>query len=327
MLLAATFLAGLVLTALLTRVFLGWVEARDIAAEENHRTMHKGRVPTGGGWPLLAAALAAVLALWPPASDYGVLLPCLAALALVSWADDVRTVPPLLRLGVHLGATAAAIASIPGDLFIFQGVLPFWADRLLAGLALAWFINLYNFMDGIDGIAGVETVAITLGYAAVLFAIGKLDAPLLPLALAVAGASMGFLVWNWHPARIFLGDVGAVPLGFLTGWLMLDLAAHHSLAAALILPLYFAADATITITRRILRGEKPWEPHREHAYQRAARGLGSHAPVSGQIALANLVLIVCACVALTRPWLGLAAAALEIAFLLYSLDKAAAKAD
>lgn len=315
-------LAALVLAAVLTRVFLGWVEARDIAAEENHRSMHKGRVPTGGGLPLLASALLVALAAAGAPEGLHMLAPALAALVLVSWADDRKAVPPLARLAVHIGVAMAALSALPGHLFVFQGVLPFWIDRAVAGLALVWFINLYNFMDGIDGIAGIETVVIAVGYAVVLLAAGHASEPLVAVALAVAGATAGFLVWNWHPARIIMGDVGAVPLGFLMGWLMLDLATRFSLAAGLILPLYFAADATITLGRRVVRGERPWEAHREHFYQRAAGGLGSHARVVERVLACGLALIGCAVLGLSAPWAGLALAAVLVALLLLGLSEA-----
>src|SRR4029079_9862702 len=102
-------------------------------------------------------------------------------------------------------------------------VLPVAAERLLAGLAWLWFINLFNFMDGIDGLAGSEAIAVALGYL-LLASVAGLDSPLRPLALIVAASAAGYLVWNWHPAKVFMGDAGAIPLGFLLGWLMLDLA-------------------------------------------------------------------------------------------------------
>ena len=321
-----TILIAFGLSTALTHFFIRWVGARKIVAMENHRTMHTGAIATGGGLPLLAAALLSALALWPYAVAHSILVPCLAALVVVSWADDVKALNPALRLAVHIGATIAAIAALPRDALVFQGVLPFLADRLLAGLALVWFLNLYNFMDGIDGIAAAETVAIAAGYLAVTHAAGGADEALYGLALAAAGASLGFLVWNWAPARIFMGDVGSVPLGFLMGTMMLDLAVRCSLAAALILPLYFAADATITLLARVMRAERPWEPHRSHFYQRAAVALGSHAAVVTRVSMCNAVLILAAVLALRAPLLASAIAAAAVAALLINLERAARSA-
>ncbi len=120
-----------------------------------------------------------------------------------------------------------------------------------------------------------------------------------------------------------MGDVGSVPLGFLCGVLMLDLAVRHSLAAALILPLYFAADATITLGRRLLAGEKPWDAHRTHFYQRAAAAIGSHSQVVQRIVICNGVLVIAAVLAVTAPWLACAIAVAAVGALLFSLERAA----
>ncbi|MBO0738870.1 MAG: glycosyl transferase, partial [Alphaproteobacteria bacterium] len=160
-----------------------------------------------------------------------------------------------------------------------------------AGLLWVWWINLFNFMDGIDGLAASEAAAIGSGL--LLFGLcgaGAGSEPAL-LAAAVIGAALGFLVWNWSPARIFLGDVGSVPLGYLLGFLLLDLAGRGFWKIALILPLYFIADATITLVRRLLRGERVWKAHREHYYQQAVRyGLG-HAAVVRLVITADILLI------------------------------------
>jgi UDP-N-acetylmuramyl pentapeptide phosphotransferase/UDP-N-acetylglucosamine-1-phosphate transferase len=119
------------------------------------------------------------------------------------------------------------------------------------------------------------------------------DPALALLAAAIIGASIGFLVWNWSPARIFLGDVGSAPLGYLLGFLLLGVAARGYWKIVLILPLYFVADATITLARRVLRGERVWQAHREHFYQLAVRrGLG-HAAVVERVIAANVILIGC----------------------------------
>jgi UDP-N-acetylmuramyl pentapeptide phosphotransferase/UDP-N-acetylglucosamine-1-phosphate transferase len=207
---------------------------------------------------------------------------------------------------------------------VFQGWLPSWLDRAAAALVWVWFVNLYNFMDGIDGIAGSEAAAIGIGLA--LFAVtGIGDDPALAASAAapgaaIAAAAIGFLVWNWAPARIFLGDVGSVPLGYLLGFLLLAAAARGHWEIALILPLYFLADATITLLRRLARGERVWLPHRQHFYQQAVRrGLG-HAAIVRRVIAANLILIAAGSVAETVSGaLGLTVAAATVLVLLASL--------
>jgi UDP-N-acetylmuramyl pentapeptide phosphotransferase/UDP-N-acetylglucosamine-1-phosphate transferase len=161
------------------------------------------------------------------------------------------------------------------------------------GALWIWWINLFNFMDGIDGLAASEAAAV--GGGLLLFAaIGVGEDPAAALrAAGLFGAAIGFLWWNWSPARIFLGDVGSVPLGYLSGFLLLGLAARGHWKIALILPLYFLADATITFLRRLLRGERVWQAHRQHFYQQAVRdGLG-HSAVVKRVIVADLLLIGC----------------------------------
>lgn len=310
-----TVLITFVACVVLTHLFIRLLDGRGVVAQENERSMHKGQTATGGGLPLIFSVLVGFMAFWPLAPVHAWLLPAAALLAIVSFFDDLNPVSRWLRFGTHLLAAISCVASIHYAQFIFQGWLPLWLDRALAVIALVWFINLFNFMDGIDGIAGVEAVFLAGGYAIVI-AVAGASSPLVGLALAIAGASGGFLFWNWHPARIFLGDVGSVPLGFLCGALMIWLAVQHSLAAALILPLYFVADATITILMRLRRGEKIWEPHRSHFYQRSARAVGSHAVVVRRVAICNGILVGLAVLALSMPVTAFALAVVTVAVLL-----------
>ncbi len=139
----------------------------------------------------------------------------------------------------------------------------------------------------------------------------------------LAAATLGFLVWNWAPAKLFLGDVGSVPLGYLLGWLLLDTAMNGEWAVALILPLYYLADATITLVKRAARGARLWQAHREHFYQRAVQGGASHSRVAAQVLACNAVLVVLAIITATggRAWPTLAASAVTVAVLLAILER------
>jgi UDP-N-acetylmuramyl pentapeptide phosphotransferase/UDP-N-acetylglucosamine-1-phosphate transferase len=305
-----------------TRELIGWLAARQFVAVENNRTMHAGAIPQGGGIAVVPAVLAPALLLWPWTWTAVTLAAVVAALAAMSAANDRRDIPIQWRLSAHVAAAGVALALIPGSTLIFGGAVPFLLDRLVALLAFAWFINLYNFMDGIDGITGIETISIAAGVLAVSATAAAPD-PNTGLALALIGAPAGFLVWNWHRARIFLGDVGSIPLGFLTGALLLHLAATTSLAAAIILPLYYLTDATLTLLRRFWAGEKVWQAHRSHAYQRAARAAGAHDKVVLRIAAANAVLVVAAVLAVRQPLAGLALAVAIVALLMWRLEQLA----
>lgn len=319
-----TVLLAFVASVVATHIFIRLADRQGVVAEANHRSMHKGATVTGGGLALLVVAFAVFLSLWPLESVHRYLLPAIALLAVVSFVDDLKPVSQWVRFGAHIGAAIAAVASVHYAQMILQGYLPFWLDRALAVFALVWFINLFNFMDGIDGIAGIETVTIAGGFAIVMSTAG-MTSPLMGLALATAGAAAGFLFWNWHPARVFMGDVGSVPLGFVCGALMIWLAVKLSLSAALILPLYFVADATITILKRLIRGENIREAHRSHYYQRSARGVGSHAVVVRRVAVCNAVLIGLAVLALSMPITAFALAILSVGLLLAWMEFAAAK--
>ena len=244
-----------------------------------------------------------------------------AVLAAISWRDDIGGLGAGWRFLAHAVAAILGVLALPDTQPVFQGLLPPLADRAAAALLWIWFINLYNFMDGIDGITGTETIVIGIGIAltAALAETPPGNGTILGLTLA-AGAA-GFLCWNWPPARIFLGDVGSVPLGFLTGWLLLSLAANGRWAAAIILPLYYLADATLTLLRRIARGERIWQAHRQHFYQRALAPDGDHRGVLRVIIEGNGALLVLATLSLWWPWLAVLAAILATASLLGQLER------
>jgi UDP-N-acetylmuramyl pentapeptide phosphotransferase/UDP-N-acetylglucosamine-1-phosphate transferase len=320
----ATILAVLALALAWSLTGLYWrlMLAYGRLEQPTDRGMHRVPVPSGAG----AAIVAAALVLWPAWQAPGggldaVLLSTLAALALVSWLDDRRGLSPMLRLSVHAAAVVLLLASLGPDQRVLP-MLPLALERALMGLAWLWFINLYNFMDGIDGLAGAEGIAVAAGYALVVAAAG-LDTPFASLGLILAAATAGYLFWNWHPAKVFMGDTGSITLGFLLGWMMIDLGVRGLWAAAMILPLYFVADATITLLKRLARGEKPWQPHRQHAYQRAVLGGTRPSAVVLRTATANAALIALALLSLWQPFLALAGAAGVVAALLVSLERLA----
>lgn len=309
MTLGLLFAAAFAAAALATGAARRWLRARAILDRPNHRSSHTVPTPRGGGLavtPLALAGCAGWFALAGSSPGDWAMLAGAALLAGVSWRDDTASLPPLPRFAAQIVAVAAALATMPHVGFS-AGLLPAAAETLLVGLAWVWFVNLFNFMDGIDGITGVETASIAVGLSIALpgaVATG-------PLAI-VAGCALGFLVWNWHPAKIFMGDVGSIPLGYVLGYLLLSGAVHHPAgwAVALILPAYYWADATVTLVRRALAGKAIWRAHREHFYQRATQGGWSHARVSGIVLLGNLGLIGMARLAgLGSPWLALAGAA------------------
>ena len=288
-----------------TRMVLRILRHKSILDHPNLRSNHRVPTPRGGGLALVPV----VLVLWLYVSIFagsvgGTWLVILAALAIaaVSWLDDLKSLPMTPRLVVQFFAAAVCWAlAAPGGQ-VFQGLLPPWLDAAAAVLVWVWFVNLFNFMDGIDGISGQEIAWIGAGLCVVIILGGAVTglrdyvSPALAIVLGVA--SLGFLPWNWPPARIFLGDVGSVTLGFLAGWLLLNAAAAGFWAAAMLLPLYYLGDATLTLGRRILRGERFWQAHKEHHYQVAVARGASHAAVVRVISATNWVLFSCAVLSL-----------------------------
>lgn len=307
-----------------TRLLIGALRRRAVLDRPNERSSHVVPTPRGGGIAVIGVSVVAWLALVaggiaPPRAVPVALVA--AGLALVSWFDDLRGLSPGIRLLAQFVAVAAGVWALPHGA-IFQGWLPLELDAIAVALIWVWFVNLFNFMDGIDGIDGSEAAAIGLGIVLVAGAGGGVDLSIAAPAAAIAAAALGFLVWNWAPARIFLGDVGSVPLGYLLGFLLFELALRGQWRAALILPLYFLADATLTLVRRLARGERVWQAHREHFYQRAVLSGLSHDAVVLRVIAANIVLIACALMT-TKGWgfAGLAMAATTVLALLFELGR------
>jgi UDP-N-acetylmuramyl pentapeptide phosphotransferase/UDP-N-acetylglucosamine-1-phosphate transferase len=287
--LALVALASWAGTAAVLRLLIAW----RVFDEPNHRSSHAQSKPRGGGLAVVPVVLAAWIAAAAIDGSHdmafwlvvaGVLL-----LSAISWADDLKSQPASLRFGIQVSAVALGLWSLRPEMLVFQGLLPLPLDRLLAALLWLWFINLFNFMDGIDGITAVETVTVGGGLAVISaltfgWSLGSF------LAAAPAAAALGFLYWNWAPSRVFLGDVGSVPLGYMLGWLLIICAGSGFWAVAVILPLYYLADASLTLVRRALRGDRLWRAHREHFYQRATQRGFSHAAVVLRVLACNTVL-------------------------------------
>jgi UDP-N-acetylmuramyl pentapeptide phosphotransferase/UDP-N-acetylglucosamine-1-phosphate transferase len=325
--------AGLI-ACLGTRVLIPLLRRAAVLDQPNQRSSHLRPVPRGGGIaPVAAIALAWIALVATGLVGPSVLFVLVGAmlLAAVSWLDDLGDLPPATRLFAQAAAVIGGmVVEVPAGP-IFQGWLPVELDVVAAALLWVWFVNLFNFMDGIDGLAGSEAAAIGIGLFLLAGFGARQDPAVAALAVVIALAALGFLVWNWAPARIFLGDAGSVPLGYLLGFLLIDMAAHGRWKPALILPLYFLADATITLLRRLARGERVWEAHRGHYYQRATVN-GLRVPgIVARVFVVNLALAALAAATLFWPsWpvtlAALAAGLVLVAILLRRFARAPAPA-
>jgi Fuc2NAc and GlcNAc transferase len=279
----AAFLGAAFLSWLITGVMRRYALRAALLDVPNERSLHRNPTPLGGGLAvalvtLLGIAAGAILGKIP--ADVAWALGVGGALvAGVGWLDDRRDVSARMRAAVHAGASCWAAFWIWGELT---------PAAVVGVICIMWAINLYNFMDGIDGLAGAEAGSVGL-IAGVLFLLAG-HGDLGGIALLVSAASIGFLGWNWPPARIFMGDVGSGFLGFTFG--VLSLVAGQSgalpLALCLLLAGVFAFDATVTLLRRAVRGERWYHAHRSHAYQRLVQAGSTHAAVSGGVILVNV---------------------------------------
>lgn len=297
------FLSAFILTALLRRYAL----SRSLIDVPNDRSSHSTPTPRGGGVAIVVSFLVALCLLF-----VGGLIPmdlfvsCAGAgamVAIVGFMDDHGHIAARWRLLGHFTAAAWALYWLGGlpPVHAFGFVINLgWAGSVLAAFYLVWMLNLYNFMDGIDGIAGVEAVTVGLG-ACVLYALGANEALIWPAVLLAASVG-GFLIWNFPSARIFMGDAGSGFLGLIlgilalhAGWISFDL-----FWGWLILLGIFIVDATCTLLRRLLRGEKGYEAHRSHAYQFASRRHGKHWPITITVGLINLLWLLPIAIGVTR---------------------------
>ena len=306
--LLAALAGGMLASWLLTGAIRRYALARSVLDVPNQRSSHTVPTPRGGGLAIVAVVLAATVL----AGAAGA-LPMAQALALggggamvaaIGWLDDHRPIPAAGRFAVHVAAAVWAVAWLGGMPQLELGALRLGlgaVGALLAVAALVWLTNLYNFMDGIDGLAGGEAAAVGGVGGALLWAAGERG--LAAVALAAAAAAAGFLLWNWQPARIFMGDVGSGFLGFLFGALAVasERAAGPPALVWILLLGVFVVDATLTLFRRAARRERLHEAHRSHAYQRAVQSGWPHARVSAAVLLLDALLAALAAAAWLRP--------------------------
>lgn len=312
--LALAMAVAFVAAALLTSRVRARALSRGLLDVPNARSSHGVPTPRGGG---LAIALTMTVALVVFAALR--IVPfntCIAMLgggtlvAAIGFLDDRNRLSPRVRLLAHFAAAIWGIAwlgglpplHLAGDQALWTG----WPGYVLGALGIVWTLNLFNFMDGIDGIAAGEAVCVSWCGALVLLMVGSTVA-VPALSLVLGAACGGFLLWNWPPARIFMGDVGSGYLGYVIAILAIAASRESSVAlvAWLILGGVFVVDATVTLLRRLARRERAHEAHRTHAYQWLARRWGSHRRVTILVLAINLLwLLPCAVLATLKPGLA-----------------------
>ncbi|AOI69668.1 glycosyl transferase [Burkholderia ubonensis] len=286
--LVTTFAATMILRVLLA-TGLAWRLATDIP---NDRSLHTLPTPRVGGWGIVPVCVIAMLSLAP---RLWMIAAAAAGLAALSQLDDRHGLPARVRFAAHLAAVVALLV-------VYQAAAPWWLVAVV-GFLMVWLTNLYNFMDGADGLAGGMALFGFGAYAVAALGGAHPSPDLVAAGAAIAGAALGFLLLNFHPARLFLGDAGSIPLGFLAGalgyWGWRDAIWPLWFPAMVFSP--FIADASVTLLKRLLRGEKFWQAHREHYYQRMVRSGIGHRRTAIYWYFAMLAGIIVALWALSRP--------------------------
>ena len=275
-----------------------------LVVDITERHLHKTPTPHGGGALLVAvvtpALFALTLFLQPVHSSFlYILFASSLLIALLGWLDDKSHQNQVLRLVVQVVCVSATAMWLP-PLF---DVVPVWLEKVILIFAWVWFVNLYNFMDGLDGLVTSQTVFIGMG-------IALLVPTLAPFTLVLAIGCLAFLRVNWQPAQVFLGDVGSTYLGFLVGGFLLlgvEWNTWELVWPLFTLPLVFSADTTYTLFKRMAQGHKPWTPHREFWTHRCVTLVGSHAAVVLRIHALNILLLLGIMCSLWAgvPWVSL----------------------
>ncbi len=277
-----------------SRTIIHYALQLGLVQSPNHRSSHVQPTPHSGGLGILfGGSLAGIWIAWGQSEQWWAILGLAFALGMIGLRDDIRHLPAWFRFGAHLVVCVLLLWSMKGE------VLPSLPPSLLTNgygnpagwlfpsilvLTGVWWINLFNFMDGIDGIAGSQAVFMLVAGAVLgaWFHPSDIGSAGWIWMLAIAAATVGFLVLNWPPATIFMGDVGSTYLAFMILALALISVKDGGLTFPvwLVLGAIFFSDATVTLLRRMLTGERWFEAHRSHAYQRLSRRWGAHRPVT-----------------------------------------------
>ncbi len=292
----------------------------------NERSNHFDPTPKGAGIGIILSLLI-VYYIFLPINDL-IFTSSILSLCLMSFINDNINISIIFRLFIHILLSLFVLMFWQPllNLSLLNDIIPNWLGTILIILFIIWMTNLYNFMDGIDGISCVQCIIIGIGVGSCLFyseGINKIENL---LSGFLVGSSIAFLIWNWHPARVFLGDAGSIPIGFINAILALLLFKNGFWYVALILNNYYLADSSITLIKRIMKKEKPWQAHKSHFYQKAIKNGNTHSNVCFFIAIHGILLIVLSLFATIYPnnfniLFSILISSLSTFYLLYYLNK------
>ncbi len=279
-----------------TKYLKNFLEYKKILDIPNKRSSHIKPIPIGGGWIIVLSIIGIIFLLDPYDKIPGII--AITGLAFISWQDDLKNINVLIRLLFQIFFISIY--------FIYLYFFGFYNQTQLTHIFLViliciWFINIFNFMDGIDGISPVIIITI---FAGIILAYFLNNSEYFPtFEILVISTCLAFLYWNWNPAKIFLGDVGSIVLGFICilslYWLFLEGNTWHW---TLSLPMYYILDTTLTLIIRLIEGKKIWKAHREHYYQKAVQSGMTHSQVVSYITMLQ-ILIIFTCCTIKNPYL------------------------
>ncbi|RBP48442.1 glycosyltransferase family 4 protein [Arenicella xantha] len=296
LLIIALFCSVVLVAWLATRFLIAYLIRSSMVDVPNERTLHQGSVPRGGGIVMVVTAALGLfgVGVWTDSLlFYGILAGLLSAWGILGWYDDRHDLSPKIRFIVQFCLallTVAAFGWVNQIGWLYLG----WFGAVVSVLGILWMANLYNFMDGMDGLAASQSIIASITLAFWFYMANNLA--LAVVCGLVAASSYGFLLWNWRPAKVFMGDVGSVTLGaFFATMIIIAVTRHDYPVLSLVLIFaVFVSDASVTIARRIWHREKIWLPHRTHYYQRLATHGVSHAKI---VCGAIIMMLICSLIA------------------------------
>lgn len=304
------FISSLISAVILIRLIIAPLSNLGMVDIPSKRRAHTNITPRGGG---LALSLVLIVGgiffeyIMTRSFEYSIriILPFFL-ISLISFLDDIKTIPILIRFLVHLLCASSVIYALLYPVSLFHQELPLLLDFMLAALSFTAFLNIYNFLDGIDGITAAESIHLSATILILCFLKSEVIIHLpfiVSISTLICACSIGFLMFNWPPAKIFLGDVGSIGLGFLIGLCLLLIAASSErlFAASVIASLYYLADGGLTILIRLINKEKIWQPHLKHFFQKAVKRGMTHKQVVKKIILCNFILMILSVSSLYTP--------------------------
>ncbi len=319
--LTASVLVTLILSVIGTKLLIKIMPKLGVIDTPSKRRAHKKPTPRAGG-----LSLALMLPILLPFFEYLIsgyvvysikIIAVTLLISAISFLDDVKQINVVLRFFVYILCSAVAINQMISPATVLHYELNLYFDIAISTIALGAFLNVYNFLDGIDGITCSQTIHLSVTIIILtLLNYDIIDKPNIVLVICsiILGWSIGFIYYNWHPAKIFMGDVGSITIGFLLGlcMLMIASASFKLFAACVIASLYYIADGGLTILIRLSKGEKIWEPHLQHFFQKATASGKSHKRVVKRIVKCNIGLMTFAITSIYYPLISIVCSVLVV---------------